>query len=161
MNRSRLIPVYVSEADWDRDQAALRSIRHRVFVDEQKVPEQLEWDGLDDSGWHWIARDESGTAIGTARLVPSGQIGRMAVLATHRNQGIGARLLAAAVSMARELSFDQVFLHAQTHAIKFYHQAGFQTVGEEFDEAGIAHRLMLKDLKKRIDPLLSDVLLTR
>ena len=130
---------------------SLKSLRWRVFVEEQHVTEDLEWDGLDNSCWHFIATDQYGTAIGTSRLVPTGQIGRMAVLTTHRRQGIGAQLLAAAIAMARELNFDQVFLHAQTHAIEFYRRAGFATAGEEFDEAGITHILMQKDLKKFIN----------
>jgi hypothetical protein len=146
MGNSEFTAVHIARAEWDQAQDALKNLRRRVFVDEQHVPEDLEWDGLDNTCWHFIATDHSGTAIGTSRLVPTGQIGRMTVLMTHRRQGIGAQLLAAALSMARELKFDQVFLHAQTHAIEFYQQAGFTTAGEEFDEAGIAHMVMQKDL---------------
>ncbi|MBT3427106.1 MAG: GNAT family N-acetyltransferase [Gammaproteobacteria bacterium] len=147
MENSELTPVHIARVEWDQAQDALKSLRYRVFVEEQQVPEDLEWDGLDNTCWHFVATDQSGTAIGTTRLVPTGQIGRMAVLITHRRQGIGAQLLAAAICMARELNFDQTFLHAQTHAIEFYQQAGFATAGEEFDEAGITHILMQKNLQ--------------
>jgi predicted GNAT family N-acyltransferase len=147
MGNSVFTPVHIARVEWDQAQDALKGLRHRVFVEEQQVPEALEWDGLDNTCWHFIATDQSGSAIGTSRLVPTGQIGRMAVLSHHRRQGIGAQLLSAAISLARELNFDQVFLHAQTHAIEFYQQAGFATTGKEFDEAGIAHILMQKNLK--------------
>ena len=147
MGNSEFTPIHIARAEWARDQDALKHLRRQVFVEEQNVPEDLEWDGLDDTCWHFIATDQSGKVLGTSRLMPSGQIGRMAVLTSHRRLGIGARLLAAAVTQAHELHFDQVFLHAQTHAIKFYQQAGFKTEGEKFDEAGITHILMQKAQK--------------
>ncbi|MGB5832596.1 MAG: GNAT family N-acetyltransferase, partial [Thiohalocapsa sp.] len=70
----------VRRADWRSDQDALRAVRRAVFVREQLVPEQLEWDGADGNAIHLVAESEHGAAIGTARLQASGQIGRMAVL---------------------------------------------------------------------------------
>ena len=90
-----------------------------------------------------IAEDGTGTPVGTARLMPSGQIGRMAVLKHLRGTGIGARLLVAAVDAARQGGHRRIFLHAQTQAAGFYERAGFHPTGETFVEAGIEHRLMV------------------
>ncbi|MCY4013099.1 MAG: GNAT family N-acetyltransferase [Gammaproteobacteria bacterium] len=116
-----------------------------MFVEEQGVPEAEEWDGQDEASRHFIAEDDTGTAVGTARLMPSGQIGRMAVLKPLRGKGIGARLLAAAVDAARQGGSERIFLHAQTQAAGFYERAGFRGAGETFMEAGIEHRPMELD----------------
>lgn len=138
--------VAVRIADWDADAEALRAIRTRVFVEEQAVPRDIEWDGQDEGAVHLVAEDHRGDAIGTARLLPSGQIGRMAVLPERRGFGIGRALLDAAVDAARERGEREVFLNAQAHALGFYEAAGFRAVGAEFEEAGIAHRRMELEL---------------
>ena len=134
--------VRVFEVTWHIYASVLRSIRHTVFVAEQGVAEAEEWDGEDEASRHFLAQDESGKPVGTARLMPTGQIGRMAVLTDQRRRGFGAKLLTAAVNAAYEAGYRRIFLHAQTHAIGFYERAGFRVSGEPFMEAGIAHRLM-------------------
>jgi predicted GNAT family N-acyltransferase len=129
-------------ADWERDQAALRAIRLSVFVREQQVPEALEWDGRDGDAMHLIAESGDGASIGTARLLPSGQIGRMAVMSDWRNRGIGTRLLAELVRIADDEEFPPPFLNAQTKVTSFYRRLGFEAVGEGFREAGIPHQRM-------------------
>ena len=132
----------VYEVAWRTHGDALKALRHTVFVEEQGVPEAEEWDGQDEASRHFIAEDGTGTAVGTARLMPSGQIGRMAVLKPLRGKGIGARLLAATVDAARRGGYERIFLHAQIEAEGFYERAGFRGVGETFMEAGIEHRPM-------------------
>lgn len=134
--------VEVRIADWEADARALRAVRKRVFVEEQAVPQDIEWDGQDEGAVHLLAQDHRGDVIGTARLLPSGQIGRMAVLPERRGFGIGRALLDAAVDAARDRGEQEVFLNAQAHALGFYEAAGFRPVGAEFEEAGIAHRRM-------------------
>ncbi|MEE4299611.1 MAG: GNAT family N-acetyltransferase [Pseudomonadales bacterium] len=134
--------VAVRIGDWDADAEALRAIRTRVFVEEQAVPREIEWDGQDEGAVHLVAEDHRGDVVGTARLLPSGQIGRMAVLPERRGFGIGRALLEAAVDAARDRGEREVFLNAQAHALGFYEDAGFHPVGPEFEEAGIAHRRM-------------------
>jgi predicted GNAT family N-acyltransferase len=134
--------VHVVEVDWATYADRLRRIRTVVFVHEQKVPEQEEWDGLDDDANHFLALDSAGRDVGCARLLPTGQIGRMAVLAHERGKGIGELLLAAAVAKAESRNMREVFLHAQTHAIGFYQRGGFVSFGDEYLEAGIPHRSM-------------------
>ena len=136
-------PAYViRSASWQRDQDALRQVRSEVFVREQGVPAQLEWDDQDAVSLHLIAEARDGRAIGTARLLPDGRIGRMAVLPAERGSGVGAALLEALLSLARERGLREVHLHAQLSAVGFYQRFGFQVEGEVFEEAGIAHRAM-------------------
>lgn len=124
---------------WRDASSELRAIRQAVFIVEQSVPAALEWDGLDAKACHILARRRDGKPIGTARLTPAGQIGRMAVLRGFRHAGVGAAMLDAAVARARELGTPRIFLHAQTHATPFYRNHGFEPIGEVFLEAGLLH----------------------
>jgi predicted GNAT family N-acyltransferase len=133
----------VRRADWSCDQDVLRRIRIRVFVQEQAVPEGLEWDGKDQGAVHLLALQGSGRPIGTARLLSTGQIGRMAVLPEWRGRGVGRTLLRELLAIAAAGDYPDVFLNAQTSALPFYLGAGFVPVGEEFEEAGIPHRRMI------------------
>ncbi len=141
----------IREADWATEGKVLSNIRRLVFIVEQDVPQEEEWDGKDEGSWHWIATAHDDSPIGTARLLPEGQIGRMAVLDRYRGYGVGAALLEQAVDKARHLGFTEVFLNAQTHALAFYERAGFVAVGDEFQEAGIAHQKMTQVLKPFTD----------
>ena len=134
--------IHVVPVDWSSHQQQLQTVRAKVFVEEQGVPQDLEWDGQDEEASHFLAVNEAGQAIGCARLLPSGQIGRMAVMAEQRGRGIGNRLLDAAVEQAKQLQMTRVFLHAQRDAIDFYRKAGFLPSGGEFMEAGIPHLAM-------------------
>src|SRR5712691_4119012 len=123
-----------------------RPVREKVFIEEQRVPRELEWDEWDERSEHAVACDPKGRAIGTARLVPDGRIGRMAVVVEWRRRGVGAALLKALIALARERSMPRVTLHAQTQAAGFYRRFGFSERGGEFLEAGIAHVEMTLDL---------------
>lgn len=136
----------IREADWQADGSQLSNIRRLVFIVEQKVPKEEEWDDKDGDAWHWIATDESDVPIGTARLLPDGQIGRMAVLKEYRHLGVGAALLEQAVEKARHLGLPEAFLNAQKHALGFYERGGFTIAGDEFFEAGIPHYRMTRAL---------------
>jgi len=138
--------VHVIHVLWEQHSEALQEVRAKVFIQEQGVAREVEWDGQDDTAEHFLAINEAGLTIGCARLLPSGQIGRMAVLVEHRRSGIGFRLLQTAVDHAKELGFRKVFLHAQTHAEPFYRRGGFLPTGDEFMEAGIAHQNMEMEL---------------
>lgn len=140
--------VEISETSWSHDEPALREIRAAVFIDEQRVPVELEWDAFDAEALHWLARLD-GQPVGTARLLRSGQIGRMAVLREQRGRGIGAALLSAVIARADVLGRRELFLHAQSHAIPFYERFGFEAFGPEFLEAGIPHRTMRRTLRPR------------
>lgn len=134
----------IAAADWPIDEAALRRIREQVFVQEQGVPTELEWDGKDSECLHLLAYDLAGHAIATARLQPNGKIGRMAVLPAWRGRGVGGALLSMLIERAAALGLSEVFLHAQQSAVSFYHQYGFIATGEPFQEAGITHVSMTR-----------------
>jgi predicted GNAT family N-acyltransferase len=137
----------VKPVNWYAEQKALRAIRTCVFVEEQRVPEALEWDAEDASGYHVLALAPDGTPVGTGRLLPDGRIGRMAVLREWRGKGAGRALMAYLLWLARRRGLDEVTLHAQTHAAGFYAKHGFRAEGGEFMEAGIPHVLMRRRLE--------------
>jgi len=134
------------EADWAHDAAHLAAIRRTVFIEEQGVPEALEWDEQDAAAAHLLALADDGSPIGCARLLPDGHIGRMAVVPAWRRRGVGHALLAAAEDAARARGHAIVALSAQTHAAGFYARAGYVAVGEVYEEAGIPHIAMQKTL---------------
>ncbi len=136
----------ITETDWVHDAPRLASIRRTVFIDEQGVPEAMEWDEHDAASAHFLATADDGVPIGCARLLPDGHLGRMAVLSAWRGHGVGRGLLDAAVKAARMHGHTLLRLSAQTHAAGFYARAGFVVVGQEYEEAGIPHVAMQKDL---------------
>jgi predicted GNAT family N-acyltransferase len=134
--------IHVLPADWDTHRDALQAIRATVFIEEQGVPREIEWDGEDDLAHHFLAIDATGQRVGCGRLLPNGKIGRMAVLPAYRGLGVGRQILDAAISKAQQLGFTQVALHAQSAVVDFYRKAGFLPEGPEFMEAGIPHQAM-------------------
>lgn len=136
----------LQETSWARDAAPLSAIRRQVFIEEQGVPEALEWDADDATALHLLALTIEGKPIGCARLLPDGHIGRMAVLPDWRGLGVGKALLAGALRAARAAGHTHVKLSAQIHAAGFYQVAGFVSVGAEYEEAGIPHISMQKSL---------------
>ena len=128
---------------WNRLQALAAPVRTRVFVHKQGVPQELEWDLEDLSALHAVIVDTSGRAVATGRLLNHapgvGRIGRMAVLALHRQQGLGQRILSALMQAAFNRGDRRLVLHAQVSAQGFYARAGFKPHGPVFEEAGIDH----------------------
>lgn len=133
-------------ADWEREREAMRAIRTPVFIQEQHVPQDIEWDDKDPLCVHALAIDADGTPIGTGRLAPDGKIGRMAVLPEWRGKGVGAVILDFLVASARERGIKECHMNAQLHAVDFYRQHGFEAYDAEFLEAGIPHRHMKRTL---------------
>lgn len=125
------------------------AIRRRVFIEEQNVPEEIELDADDEHAFHALAILD-GVAIGCGRTLKRAdgevKIGRMAVLREFRKTGVGAQILRFLIERARERGFRKAILHAQLTAQGFYLKEGFNPVGGVFDEAGIAHRKMERDL---------------
>ena len=143
-------PVFgVRRVGWGEAGIPMRAIRAAVFIDEQNVPVELEWDGLDVQCLHVVAESATGEAVGTGRLLPDGHIGRMAVLKSWRGRGVGRALLLELLTAAGERGHERVELNAQTRAIKFYARFGFSVVGDEFMDAGIPHRIMRMELIRR------------
>ncbi|WP_290885770.1 GNAT family N-acetyltransferase [Arenimonas sp.] len=142
----------IDPADYTADFQDLRSVRETVFVLEQNVPIEEEWDELDPRCHHVIARDANHQPIGTGRLTPERKIGRMAVLKAWRNKGVGDALMVALMNQARSLGWTEVSLNAQVSAEAFYARHGFQPYGERFMEAGIEHQAMRRTLEPLAAP---------
>lgn len=134
------------DADWSRYAAAIQGIRHAVFVSEQGIPASLEWDGTDVDCVHVLALTESGQPVATGRLQADGKLGRMAVLSAWRGRGIGRAILAHLLAQAQGQQLRRVYLHAQLEAVDFYRKAGFRVHGTAFEEAGITHIEMVRQL---------------
>lgn len=136
----------VRSDDWASMNARARPLRHQVFILEQGVPKEMEWDEFDLDSRHALALDAYGNAIGTGRLLPDGHIGRMAVLPDWRGKGVGAALLRHLMEHARSSGMTKLVLNAQIHAARFYERYGFAPEGAEFIEAGIPHITMIRNL---------------
>jgi predicted GNAT family N-acyltransferase len=136
----------VTRIDYATGLEALRAVREAVFVHEQQVPLALEWDEDDPQCVHVLARDESGTPIGTGRLTPERKLGRMAVLREWRGRGVGDAMLEALTEAARERGWRELSLHAQVSAMPFYARHGYLPHGPRFMEAGIEHQAMRRKL---------------
>lgn len=138
-----MVMTYIEISEWPVMQAAAQSVRTAVFVDEQGIAPEDEWDTEDATALHAVLFDVSGKPLGNARLLqPSAslaKIGRMAVQREARGQGYGARLLQALLLEARRRGNKEVRLSAQRSAQGFYAALGFLVVGEPFDEVGIPH----------------------
>ena len=135
---------------WEKARAQAAPIRLVVFVEEQGVPAQLEMDEMDANCIHALAFEDTAfqdtLAVGTGRLLPDGHIGRMAVLKEFRGKGAGGALLAKLMEAAKSRGDREVLLSAQVHAVPFYQAYGFELFGEVYEEAGIPHRDMRRDL---------------
>ena len=125
--------------DWSALSTDAKTIRFEVFVEEQKVPAELEMDDMDAVCLHAVAYDAAGIPVGTGRLLPDGHIGRMAVRKSGRGTGVGGALLQGLMAQAKARGDRQVVLSSQSHAAPFYERHGFTIEGDEFFEAGIAH----------------------
>lgn len=132
---------------WHSLAGLAQPIRQKVFVQEQGISPDLEYDALDAVSLHAVARVK-GEPVGTGRLLPNAYIGRMAVLAAHRRSGVGARLLNELVHAARQRGDPRVELSAQAYVRRFYEAHGFIAEGEPYYEAGILHVHMTRALPK-------------
>ncbi|WP_151772810.1 GNAT family N-acetyltransferase [Streptomyces abyssomicinicus] len=151
--------VTVRLAEDPADREACFRVRKEVFVAEQNVPEEIEYDALDAHAVHVLAVREDGVPLGTGRLLfgevaakktggdPAvGSLGRLAVLREARGLGVGVALVRAIEEAARERGLSVVDLGAQVHATGFYERLGYQAYGPVFDDAGIPHRSMRRAL---------------
>lgn len=138
---------FLEPANYAADYDDLHFVRTTVFVVEQQIPAEMEFDQLDPHCHHVIARDLHARPIGCGRLSADGKIGRMAVVKEWRRQGVGAALLGNLLEKAQKLGLTQVAAHAQLDALGFYQRFGFSTQGETFMEAGIAHQLVYLPLQ--------------
>ena len=142
--------VDVALGGWGELGEAATAIRREVFIEEQHIPADMEWDTADTTCLHALARNRFGVPLATGRLlehVPGvAKIGRMAVLRAMRGTQIGRQVLEALMAEAKKQGYREVLLHAQLSAENFYLRAGFQRRGQPFEEAGIGHVEMVRSL---------------
>jgi len=149
--------VRVAEDGDDRE--ACFAVRKEVFVVEQGVPQDIEYDAYDAGALHVLAVRDDGVPLGTGRLLYGdaaaaktdgdltvGSLGRLAVTREARGLGVGVALVRAIEDAARARGLAAVDLHAQTHALGFYERLGYAAYGPEFPDAGIPHRAMRRSL---------------
>jgi predicted GNAT family N-acyltransferase len=132
---------------WIDGLSQLKNIREKVFIQEQKVTPQLEWDGMDEKAIHFLVFNDK-AAIGCARAIvikDHMQLGRMAVLKEYRGQGIGSALLEKAMTIAKLNQLSVIYISAQCHAIDFYKKFGFEVKSDIYLDAEIPHRDMTLD----------------
>ena len=147
---SEALPFTVKPIYWNASQKEVKAIRNKVFVEEQGVPPELEWDGLDEHSYHVLAYAPDGIPIGTGRLLQDGHIGRVAVLTEWRGRGVGRALLNLLLVIANKMGNEEVKLHAQIRVVNFYKKQGFTRHGKEFMEAGIPHIAMKRKTADQI-----------
>jgi predicted GNAT family N-acyltransferase len=132
---------------WIDGLSQLKNIREKVFIQEQKVTPQLEWDGMDEKAIHFLVFNDK-AAIGCARAIvikDHMQLGRMAVLKEYRGQGIGSALIEKAMTTAKLNQLSAIYISAQCHAIDFYKKFGFEVTSDIYFDAEIPHRDMTLD----------------
>ncbi|MFF7975496.1 GNAT family N-acetyltransferase [Streptomyces sp. NPDC007905] len=152
-------PYTVRIAEDPADREACFAVRKEVFVVEQGVPQDVEYDAYDAVAVHVLAVREDGVPLGTGRLLHGeaaaaktggdasvGSLGRLAVAQAARGLGVGVALVRAIEEAARARDLAAVDLHAQTHALGFYERLGYEAYGPEFPDAGIPHRAMRRVL---------------
>jgi predicted GNAT family N-acyltransferase len=135
--------LLVRNADFTADFASIRRVRETVFIDEQRVPRELEFDDRDPTCLHVLAFDGT-TPVGTGRLDLDygGKVGRVAVVATHRRAGVGSAVMERLHAIARERNHPRLWCNAQLTAVPFYERLGYVSSGPVFVEAGIDHLRM-------------------
>ncbi|WP_318401167.1 GNAT family N-acetyltransferase [Photobacterium leiognathi] len=119
----------------------IRTVREQVFIQEQQIDPEIEFDDLDSEAVHVLVMDGE-QPLGTGRILADGHIGRIAIMKSARGQGLGAKVVQALVEYAQQQGYPRVDLGAQTHAVDFYRKLGFMPYGDEFMEANIPHQAM-------------------
>jgi predicted GNAT family N-acyltransferase len=128
----------IQSGTWTQFAAEAKSIREQVFIQEQRIAPEDEWDAQDAVALHFVVY-ATGQAIATARLLENHSIGRVAVLKSQRGLGVGRVLMQHIIQMAKQQQRPWVKLSAQEHAIPFYQSLSFQVEGESYLDCGIPH----------------------
>jgi len=134
--------ITIKQTSFKEEMSNIKHIREQVFINEQHVPVELEWDEYDPDAIHLIVLDEKHVPIATSRMLSDGHIGRMAVIPEWRTQGIGTAMLLKLINIAKQHNLEAVFLSAQLEAIDFYKKQGFNVKSDTYMDAGIPHKDM-------------------
>ena len=137
--------IIITQTTWHKDEAHLRAVRTPVFIQEQAVTPEFEWDEIDVNAVHLLAIMDF-EPVACLRIINHHKIGRMAVLKKFRGIGLGSLLLLEAIEICKKYGSKQVALSAQTHAISFYEKVGFKQISGEYCDVDIPHVDMLLDI---------------
>lgn len=140
-------PFTVSLVCWHDGEPLLRAVREAVFICEQGVPAELEWDEFDAQSRHALALSAKGETIGCGRILPNGHIGRICVRPAWRKQKVGTAIMEALLNEAQARGYKAVDVDAQVQAIPFYERFGFVAHGRKFKDAGLPHIKMKLELE--------------
>ena len=143
--KSQLSNIIITQTTWNKHQTQLRAVRTPVFVVEQHVTPEFEWDDIDATAVHLLAT-QNNEPIACLRIIDYHKIGRMAVLKQYRGIGLGGALLLEAVAICKKHGSKTIHLSAQTHAIQFYEKGGFKQVSDEYCDVDIPHVDMLLEI---------------
>ena len=135
----------VQSGHWDKLEQDAKFIRKQVFIIEQNIPEEEEWDDQDMISDHFVVYDQD-QPIATARLLQNNSVGRVAVVKAYRGQGLGQMIMLEIISYAQKQGLSVLTLSSQVHAISFYEKLGFTVQGNSYDECGIPHIEMTMSL---------------
>lgn len=142
--------LIIKQVNYLEEITAIQTIRRQVFQEEQGVAPELEFDGRDEAAIHLLAY-LGDRAVGTVRIrfldPTTAKIERLAVLSVARGQGIGKKLMEYASAIAEQNNCEKIIIHAQAYIKELHKTLGFEQVGDEFDEAGIAHVKMIKTIR--------------
>lgn len=141
MSNFQMSKIDIKVVDFNSSFSDIEKIRTSVFIKEQHVPIELEWDEFDNESTHILAYYDN-KPVGTARLLKDGHIGRMAVLKAYRNRKIGENMLKYVLDIAKNNAIKNVELSAQEHAVEFYKKQGFAVTSDVYLDAGIPHYTM-------------------
>ena len=133
-----LANTQILQVNWQGAENDLRIIRTKVFIEEQQVAPDFEWDEIDTTAVHLLAMSEN-LPIACLRIIKYQKIGRMAVLKDYRAMGLGMALLLEAIKICKKQGTKNIYLTAQTHAIGFYKRVGFKEVSAVYQDANIPH----------------------
>lgn len=139
----------VQSGHWDKLEQDAKFIRKQVFIIEQNIPEEEEWDDQDMISDHFVVYDQD-QPIATARLLQNNSVGRVAVLKAYRGQGIGRMIMLEIIRQAHQQDRTFLQLSSQVHAISFYEKLGFSIQGDAYDECGIPHIKMQLVIETKI-----------
>ncbi|EHU2376443.1 GNAT family N-acetyltransferase [Acinetobacter baumannii] len=128
----------VIAGDWEQLEKGAKYIREQVFIQEQGIEPEDEWDDFDSIAMHFMVYGKE-QPIATARLLPQHSVGRVAVLMPYRKQGIGKILMQHIIEYARQHKLPYLKLSAQTYVTAFYEALGFKVQGEVYQDCGIPH----------------------
>jgi predicted GNAT family N-acyltransferase len=133
----------VCRVNWEQAAPLLRNLREKVFICEWRIPKKVEFDRKDRQAFHMLVCDDiSQEPVATGRILPTGEISRIAVLNSYRKDEIVELVLSGLIEIAKELELKEVFINSPLENVHYFSQNSFQTAGAVYMEAGMPRQKM-------------------